>query len=142
MLALCPLCPLSYRATRSTCDNFPLLNKIRPQICSEPCRNRRDSPFCCSQPEHRPTLSHQLSQGRKNLMARRGLEPRTSRIPCEQSDHCTTEPNGRPVTEGFKHKGSIIHGVSQKGCFDPLYTVINFAVYMEMSYQDFALKSQ
>ena len=41
------------------------------------------------------------------------------------------------MTEGFKHKGSIIHDVSQKGCFDPLYTVINFAVYMKMSYQVF-----
>ena len=28
--------------------------------------------------------------------------------------------------EGFKHKGSIIHGVSQKGCFDPLDTVIKY----------------
>ena len=27
-----------------------------------------------------------------------GLEPRTSRIPCEHSDHWATEPHGRPVT--------------------------------------------
>ena len=32
------------------------------------------------------------------------------------------------LMKGFKQKGSIIHGVSQKGCFDPLDTVINFAV--------------
>ena len=30
--------------------------------------------------------------------------------------------------KGFEQKGSIIHGVSQKRCFDPLDTVINFAV--------------
>ena len=41
---------------------------------------------------------HQMSQGRKKHMARPGLEPRTSRIPCEHSDHWATEPNGRPVT--------------------------------------------
>ena len=31
-------------------------------------------------------------------MARPGFEPRTSRIPCEHSDHWATEPHGRPVT--------------------------------------------
>ena len=35
--------------------------------------------LCCSQPEHGPTLSHQMSEGRKQHMARPGLEPRTSR---------------------------------------------------------------
>ena len=35
-----------YRATRSDCDNFPLLKEIHPRICSEPCRNQ--------QPEHWP----------------------------------------------------------------------------------------
>ena len=54
--------------------------------------------LCCSQPEHGHTLSHQMSQGRKKHMARPGLEPRTSRIPCEHSDHWATEPHGRPVT--------------------------------------------
>ena len=76
---------LSYRATQSTWDNFPLLEYIRPRICSEPCRYRRDSPFNCLQPEHGPTLSHQMLQGRKKNMARPGLEPRTSRTPCEHS---------------------------------------------------------
>ena len=36
-----------------------------------------------------------MSQGRKKHMARRGLEPRTSRIPCEH--HWATEPHGRSV---------------------------------------------
>ena len=39
-----------------------------------------------------------MSQGRKKHMARPGLEPRTSRTPCEHSDHWATEPHGRPVT--------------------------------------------
>ena len=43
---------------------------------------------CCSQPEHGPTLSHQMSQGRKKNVARPELEPRVSRLPCE---HSTTE---------------------------------------------------
>ena len=38
-----------------------------------------------------------VSQGRKKHMARPGLELRTSRIPCEHSDHWATEPHGRPV---------------------------------------------
>ena len=54
--------------------------------------------LCCSQPEHGPTLSHQMSQGREKHMARSGLEPRTSRIPCKHSAHWATEPHGRPVT--------------------------------------------
>ena len=37
--------PLSYRATRSTGYNLPLLNQICPRNCSEPCQNRRDSLF-------------------------------------------------------------------------------------------------
>ena len=43
-------------------------------------------------------VGRQMSQGRKKHMARPGLEPRTSRIPCEHSDHWATEPHGRPVT--------------------------------------------
>ena len=39
-----------------------------------------------------------VSQGRKKHMARPGLEPRTSRRPCEHSDHWATEPHGRPLT--------------------------------------------
>ena len=46
----------------------------------------------------RTTLSHQMSQGRKKHMARPGLEPRTSLIPCEHSGHWATEPQSRPVT--------------------------------------------
>ena len=57
--------------------------------------------LCCSQPEHGPTLSHQMSQGKKKHMARPGLEPRTSRRPCEQSDHWATKPHSRPVTLKF-----------------------------------------
>ena len=39
-----------------------------------------------------------MSQGTKKHMARPGLEPWTSRRPCEHSDHWATEPHGRPVT--------------------------------------------
>ena len=54
--------------------------------------------LCCSQPEHGPTLSHQISQRRKMHMAWPELEPRTSRRPCEHSDYWATEPHDRPVT--------------------------------------------
>ena len=43
---------------------------------------------CCSQPEHGPTQTHQMSQGRKKNVARPGLEPRVFGLPCE---HSTTE---------------------------------------------------
>ena len=49
----------------------------------------------------RTHTGHQMLQGRKKHMARPGLEPRTSRIPCEHSDHWATEPHGRPVTYGI-----------------------------------------
>ena len=42
--------------------------------------------------------THQMSQGRKKHIARPGLEPRTSRIPCEHSDHLDTKPHGQPET--------------------------------------------
>ena len=44
------------------------------------------------------SLMRLLSQGRKKHMAWPGLEPRTSRRPCEHSDHRATDPRGRPVT--------------------------------------------
>ena len=55
------LWPLSYWVTRSTCDNFPLFNKIRLRIWSEPCRNRRDSLFAArslSTDSHWATICH------------------------------------------------------------------------------------
>ena len=45
-----------------------------------------------------------MSQRRKKHMARPGLEPRTSRKPCEHSDHWATEPHGRPVSGGNCHR--------------------------------------
>ena len=54
--------------------------------------------FCCSQPEHRPTLATNCHRGEKKHMARPSLKPRTSRIPSKHSDHWATEPHGRPVT--------------------------------------------
>ena len=45
-----------------------------------------------------PHTGHQMSQGRKRHIARPEFEPRTSRIPCEHSDHWATESHGRPVT--------------------------------------------
>ena len=54
--------------------------------------------FCCSQPEHGPTLATKCHRGGKKHTARPGLEPRTSRRPCEHSDHWATEPHGRPAT--------------------------------------------
>ena len=38
----------------STCENFHLLNKIHPRIYSEPCWNRRDSPFAARSPNMDP----------------------------------------------------------------------------------------
>ena len=45
-----------------------------------------------------PLLFAYVSLGRKMHMVQQGLEPRTSRIPCEHSDHWAAEPHGRPVT--------------------------------------------
>ena len=87
------LWPLSYRATQSACDSFPLLNVIRPQICSEPCRSWRDSPFAARSWLLTHTLSHQMSQERKKHMARLGLKCRTSGIPCHASTLTTKLPN-------------------------------------------------
>ena len=91
------LWPLSYRATRSTCDNFPCLIRF----VSESARNHAGTdetvPLLLAV-QARTHTDHQMSQGRKKHMARPGLEPRTSRIPCEHSDHWATEPHGRSVT--------------------------------------------
>ena len=38
----------------STCDNFHLLNKIHSRIYSEPCWNRRESPFAFRSPNMDP----------------------------------------------------------------------------------------
>ena len=46
-------------------------------------------------------IGHQMSQGRKEHMAQPRLEPRTSRIPREHSDHWATEPQSRPVIHAF-----------------------------------------
>ena len=75
----------------------PCLIRFVPESARTMPEPTRQS-LCCSQPEHAPTLSHQMSQGRKKHMAIPGLKPRTSRIPCEHSDHWATEPHGRPVT--------------------------------------------
>ena len=61
---------------------------IRPRICSEPCRNRRNSLFHGPTGRARTHTGHQMSQGRENNVARPELEPRVSRLPCK---HSTTE---------------------------------------------------
>ena len=61
---------------------------------------------CCSQPEHGPTLSHQMSQGRKKNVARPGLEPRVSRLPCE---HSTTELPSHSIDRLQKYL-CLLHG--------------------------------
>ena len=43
--------------------------------------------LCRSQPEHGLTLSYQMSQARRNNVARPGLESRVSRLSCEHSNH-------------------------------------------------------
>ena len=72
----------------------PCLNRCVP----EPARNRAGTnetrlSLYCSQSEHGPTLSHQMSRGRGGVefKARPGFEPRTSRIPYEHSLHFITE---------------------------------------------------
>ena len=72
--------PLSYRATRSTSYNFPLLRFV-PESALSHAGTHETVPLL-------PALSHQMSQGRKNNVTRPGLEPRVSRLPCE---HSTTE---------------------------------------------------
>ena len=76
---------LAYRA--STLANWATEPHGRPATIS-PCLNRfvpESARNHAGTDETGPTLSHQMSQGRKKHMARPGLEPRTSRIPCEHS---------------------------------------------------------
>ena len=71
--------PLSYRATRSTCDNFPLLRFV-----PESAQNHAETDetvLLLLAARARTHTGHQMSLGRKKHMARPGLEPRTSRIP-------------------------------------------------------------
>ena len=49
----------------STCDNFHLLNKIHPRIYSEPCWNRRDSPFAACSPNRDPHWAIKCQRGVK-----------------------------------------------------------------------------
>ena len=51
-------------------------------------------------PSREPTLSHQCHR-RGKIVARPGVEPRASRLPCEHSANWATEPLGRPLT--FNH---------------------------------------
>ena len=45
-----------------------------------------------------PTLSHRISRGGgRGVVARPGLEPRASRLPCEHFASRATEPLGRPL---------------------------------------------
>ena len=60
------LWPLSYRATRPACDNFPLLKQNRPRICSEPYRNRRDSLFAARSPTTDPHWATKCHRGGKS----------------------------------------------------------------------------
>ena len=90
---------LSYRATWSAHYNFPLLNKICPRICSEPCWNLLDSLFAARSPSMDPHTGHQMSQARKKNVARPGLEPRVFRLPCKHAYHCATEPHDQPITD-------------------------------------------
>ena len=86
---------------------FPLFNYIRPRICSEPCRNRRDSLFqvAARSPSTDPHTGHQMSQGRKKNVARPGLEPRVYRLPCE---HSTTELPSHSI-DRLHHDRTAIH---------------------------------
>ena len=82
--------------------HFPsaLLDSSPNLLGTMPEPTRQSLSGCCSQPEHGPTLSQQMSQGRKKNVARPGLEPRVSRFPYE---HSTTElPN---VTGAEKERG-------------------------------------
>ena len=45
--------------------------------------------------------------GEDKAHGRPRLEPRTSRISCEHSDHWATEPHGRPVTDGIKYNTTL-----------------------------------
>ena len=92
------LCQLSYRATWSSFDIFPLLNKIRPRICSEQRRNNETCTFDARCPSREPPHWPPNVTGEENIVARPGLEPRASRLPCEYSANWATEPHGRPLT--------------------------------------------
>ena len=69
------LCQLSYRATWSSFDIFPLLNKIRPPNLLGTTEERDVHLFDARCPSREPTLSHQMSQGRKKSWPDRDSNP-------------------------------------------------------------------
>ena len=54
---------------------FPLLNEIRPRICSEQRRNDETCIFYARCPSREPTLSHEMSQGREKSWPDRDSNP-------------------------------------------------------------------
>ena len=53
----------------STCDNLHLLNTIHPKIYSEPCWNRRDSPFAARSPNMDPHWATKCQRGGNNCQS-------------------------------------------------------------------------
>ena len=75
-----------YQATWSTYDNFP--TRLSPSLW-------------CLQPKYRPTLSHQISKGRKKHIAWPLLDPRSTGIQWKYSTNWATKPHGLPVTSAL-----------------------------------------
>ena len=101
--------PIAYRASTSS-----------PNLLETVPVSTRQS-LCCSQPEHGPTLNHQMSLGRKKHTARPGLEPRTFRIPCEhfnQLSYRAIRSTCEPRTSSIpcKHSNQLSYRATRSTC--------------------------
>ena len=83
----------STRARRSTHDNFPLLKQICPRICSEPCRYQRVKvvPLLLAVQARTHTEPPNVTGEGRKYKVQPAYKPRTSRIPCEHSQHFMTD---------------------------------------------------
>ena len=76
-----PVRQLSYLANGRPLIFSPCLIRFVPESARNNGGTTKHALFDARYPSREPTLSHQMSQGRKKIVARPGLEPRASRYP-------------------------------------------------------------
>ena len=90
------LWPLSYRATRSIFDNFPLLRFV-PESARNHAGTDETVPLLLAA-RARTHTGHQMSQGRKKAHGPTGTRTQDLSHTVRAFWPLTTEPHGRPVT--------------------------------------------
>ena len=97
--------PLAYRA--NTLANWATephgrpvttFKQIRPRICSEPCRYRRDSRFAARSPNRDTHWVTKCHRGGKNTWPDRDSNPGRLAYRARTLANWATEPHGRPAT--------------------------------------------